>query len=118
VNVPRRKLGASTLETLGQYATERGISMHAASTELGLASQLPEAAHARMQEFIHWLEATRRRMQGDDAIAAVRQMIEDIDYLGWLQHNSSSPAVADRRFANVQTLIDSLQRSIERDDDN
>jgi ATP-dependent DNA helicase Rep len=115
VNVPRRKLGASTLETLGHYATERGISLHAASTELGVASQLPEAAHARLQEFIQWLAATRRRVEGDDAIAAVKQMLQDIDYQGWLLQNSSTPSVAERRFANVMTLVDSLQRSIERD---
>ncbi|MET0378683.1 MAG: DNA helicase Rep [Spongiibacteraceae bacterium] len=115
VNVPRRKLGASTLETLGLYANERGISMHAASAELGVASQLPEAAFTRLQEFMHWLEATRRRIQGDDAIAGIQQMLQDIDYHGWLLQNSSSPSVADRRFANVTTLVDSLQRSIERD---
>jgi ATP-dependent DNA helicase Rep len=117
VNVPRRKLGASTLETLGHYATERGISMHAASTEIGVASQLPDASCARLQEFIHWLESIRRRLEGDDAIDAIRAMVDDIDYLGWLQQNSSSPSVAERRFANVQTLIDSLQKSIERDDE-
>src|SRR5690606_36057524 len=118
VNVPRRKLGASTLEALGHYATGRGISLHAASSELGVVSQLPEASHARLHEFIQWLEATRRRLQGDDAIEGVRAMLDDIDYLGWLQSNSSSPSVAERRFANVLTLVDSLQKSIERDNEN
>jgi ATP-dependent DNA helicase Rep len=118
VNVPRRKLGASTLETLGHYASERGISLHAASTELGVASQLPDASRARLHEFIDWLQSVRRRLESDDAIDAIRAMVDDIDYLGWLQANSSSPSVAERRFANVQTLIDSLQKSIERDDEN
>jgi len=117
INVPRRKLGASTLEALGHYATERGISLHAASTELGIASQLPEAAHTRLQEFMHWLESIRRRLQGDDALEGIRAMLKDIDYEGWLLLNSSSPSVAERRFANVLTLVESLQKSIERDDD-
>ncbi|HEY3700080.1 MAG TPA: DNA helicase Rep [Spongiibacteraceae bacterium] len=114
VNVPRRKIGASTLESLGQYATERGIGLHAACAEIGLQSHLPEAALARLREFIDWLQQTRRRMQGDDAVEAVRDMLRDIDYEDWLQQNSSSPTVAERRMANVLTLVDSLKNTLER----
>ncbi len=117
VNVPRRKIGASTLEALGTYATGRGVSMHAACEEIGLQSHLPEAAHTRLREFIDWLWATRRNMQGDDAIDAIKVMLRDIDYEDWLQQNSSSPSVAERRMANVMTLVDSLQKSLERDED-
>lgn len=115
INVPRRKIGSSTLEGLGTYATERGISMHAACEEIGLHSHLPEAALARLREFIDWLQQLRRRAQGDDAIDAVRGMLRDIDYEDWLRQNSSSPSVADRRMNNVMTLIDSLQKTLERD---
>jgi ATP-dependent DNA helicase Rep len=117
VNVPRRKIGSSTLEGLGTYATDRGISMHAACEEIGLQSHLPEAALARLREFIDWLQQTRRRMQGDDAIDAIKGMLSDIDYEDWLQQNSSSPTVAERRLANVMTLVDSLQKSLERADE-
>ena len=116
VNVPRRKIGASTLEGLGSYATDRGISMHAACEEIGLQSHLPEAALARLREFTDWLQQTRRRMQGDDAVDAIKGMLRDIDYEDWLQQNSSSPTVAERRMANVMTLVDSLQKSLERAD--
>jgi ATP-dependent DNA helicase Rep len=115
INVPRRKIGSSTLEALGTYATERGISMHAACEEIGLQSHLPEAALVRLREFIDWLQQIRRRAQGDDAIEAVRAMVRDIDYEDWLRQNSSSPTVAERRMNNVFTLIDSLQKTLERD---
>ena len=114
VNVPRRKIGASTLEGLGTYATERGISLHAACEEIGLQTHLPEAALSRLREFTDWLQQTRRRMQGDDAIDAIKGMLRDIDYEDWLQQNSSSPTVAERRMANVMTLVDSLKNSLER----
>jgi ATP-dependent DNA helicase Rep len=118
INVPRRKIGASTLEGLGTYATARGIGMLAACAEIGLESQLPEAAVARLREFTHWLEQIRRRAQGDDAIAAVRDMVRDIEYEDWLRENSSSTAVAERRMGNVTTLIDGLQNTLERDREN
>jgi len=114
INVPRRKIGASTLEGLGTYATERGISLHAACAEIGVESHLPEAAVARLREFTDWLEGIRRRAQGDAAIEAIHAMVRDIDYMGWLEQNSSSTGVAERRFANVTTLIDGLQKTMER----
>lgn len=119
INVPRRKIGASTLEGLGTYSTERGISMHAACAEIGLESHLPETAVARLREFTDWLEHIRRRALGDAAIEAIHSMVRDIDYIGWLEQNASSTAVAERRFANVTTLIEGLQKTMERagDDD-
>ncbi|MDX1504537.1 MAG: DNA helicase Rep [Spongiibacter sp.] len=119
VNVPRRKLGTSTLEILGSYATEREISLYKACEEMGLAQRMPEAALARLQEFTRWLDGLRRRCYEDDAIAAVRQLCNDINYLDWLIQNSSSVAVAERRMANVNTLIESLEKMLndeERDE--
>jgi ATP-dependent DNA helicase Rep len=114
VNVPRRKIGSSTLESLGRYATERGISLEAACGELGIESHLPEAAVTRVREFTQWLDATRRRLQGDDPIDALHTLLRDIDYAGWLAQNSSSPAVAERRFNNVLTLIEGVKKTLEK----
>ncbi len=118
VNVPRRKIGTSTLETLGAYATERGISMHDACAEMGLEAQLPAAALARLREFSDWLARLRERLRGEDAIEAVRGMIRDIEYEDWLHQNASSPTVAERRLANVMMLIDGLQNAMTRADEN
>ena len=119
VNVPRRKIGTSTLEALGNYATQREISLYSACEEMGLQQQLPEAAVSRLREFTQWLDGLRRRCYGDDSIAAIKQLVSDIDYFDWLVQNSSSIAVAERRFANVNTLIASIEQSLnneERDD--
>ena len=40
INVPRREIGSTTLEKLGNYANERKISMYAASDEIGLGEHL------------------------------------------------------------------------------
>ncbi|WP_372863174.1 DNA helicase Rep [Spongiibacter sp.] len=116
VNVPRRKIGTSTLEALGSYATEREISLYSACEEMGLAQRLPEAALDRLREFTRWLDGMRRRCYEDDAIAAVKQLIGDIDYLDWLIQNSSSVAVAERRMANVHTLIASLEQNLNNEE--
>ena len=86
---------------------------------MGLQQQLPEAAVTRLREFTQWLDGLRRRCYEDDAIAAIKQLVSDIDYFDWLVQNSSSVAVAERRFANVNTLIASIEQTLnneERDD--
>jgi ATP-dependent DNA helicase Rep len=108
INVPRRKIGASTLEGLGTYATLREISLLAGCDEMGLSEYLPENAIARLREFSGWLDRVRRNVFEGDALVAIREMLEDIDYLGWLHQLSSSVPVAEGRWKNVVTLIESL----------
>ncbi|MCZ6828876.1 MAG: UvrD-helicase domain-containing protein, partial [Gammaproteobacteria bacterium] len=112
-NVPRRKLGTSTLEALGHYANSSGMSLCRAAG--GVGGELPEAGRRRLQEFTHWLETTRRRCQGSGAISGIRQMLRDIQYADWLDSISSSEEVAERRMANVDFLIDSLQRVVQEE---
>lgn len=116
INVPRRKIGASTLETLGNYATEREVSLYTACLDQGLDQQLPEKSLQRLRKFTDWMEYVSQRCEQGDGIAAIREMISDMDYEAWLHQNSSSAAVAQRRMANVYTLVDSLQSTLDRDD--
>ncbi|MFG6176389.1 DNA helicase Rep [Halomonas sp. THAF12] len=115
VNVPRREIGPTTLEKLANYATERGGSLFAACQELGLAEQLPVRAVERLGRFTHFIEGVRRRMDQGDAISAIREMLRDMDYEAWLYQNASAPTIAERRMANVWTLIDQLEKSMGAD---
>ncbi|WP_253447098.1 DNA helicase Rep [Halomonas sp. Y3] len=115
VNVPRREIGPGTLEKLANYATERGISLFAACHELGLAEQLPVRAVERLGRFTHFIDGVRRRMDQGDAIAAIRDMLREMDYEAWLYQNASAPTIAERRMANVWILIDQLEKSMQAD---
>ena len=108
-NVPRRKLGASTLEALGNFAKEQRCSLNQACVRIG-KDQLAEVSLRRLQEFHQWLSTVRQRCQGERGVSGIRQMIRDIDYEAWLNQLSSSEDVAERRMSNVNFLIDSLQR--------
>ncbi|MGM0536609.1 MAG: DNA helicase Rep [Pseudomonadota bacterium] len=115
VNVPRREIGPSTLEKLANYATERSISLFAACHELGLEQQLPVKAVERLGRFTHFIDGVRRRMDQGDAIDAIRGMLHEMDYEAWLYQNASAPTIAERRMANVWTLVDQLEKSMDRD---
>jgi ATP-dependent DNA helicase Rep len=117
INTPRRQIGTSTLEALGRYATEREISLFAATDELGLQAQIPEKSLERLQRFSHWLRHITQQCSGDNPVAAIREMLTDMDYEGWLHQNASTPKAAERRWENVNYLIESLQKTLERDED-
>ncbi|GEN23697.1 ATP-dependent DNA helicase Rep [Halomonas cupida] len=115
VNVPRREIGPTTLEKLANYATDRSISLFSACQELGLAEQLPTRAVERLTRFTHFIDGVRRRMDGGDAIAAIRDMMREMDYEAWLYQNASAPTIAERRMGNVWILIDQLEKSMQSD---
>ncbi|MFQ3788739.1 DNA helicase Rep [Halomonas sp. A29] len=114
VNVPRREIGPGTLEKLANYATERGASLFDACHELGLEQQLPARAVERLARFTHFIDGVRRRMDEGDALTAIRGMLHEMDYEAWLYQNASAPTIAERRMANVWTLIDQLEKSMRR----
>lgn len=121
VNTPRRAIGTATLETLGRYATERDKGLLSVCDELGLQSQLPEKSLQRVREFASWLNNVRDNCHQNDPVRAIREMLDDIDYEGWLHQNASSAKVAEKRMDNVWTLVDSIQDILNRDaeeDDN
>lgn len=112
INTPRRQLGTGTVEALSQYANERGISLFTAMAELGLKARVTEAAHKRLQQFNTWITAITRRCESDAPVPTLREMLEDMDYLGWLHQNASAPQVAERRMENVNFLLDSIARML------
>jgi ATP-dependent DNA helicase Rep len=116
INTPRRQIGPSTLERLGEYAGERHVSLFRAIDELGLETQLGEQHLARLRKFRHWLEGVQRNCAGGDPVAAIREMLEDMDYEGWLHQNASSTAVAERRMANVNLLVNQIAGMLGEDD--
>ena len=98
VNVPRRELGPSTIEKLGGYATMRGISLFAASFELGLSESLNDRQLERLQRFTHWINLQSDNAQRGDTMAVIKGMINDIGYADWLMENSKNEAQAEHEF--------------------
>ena len=113
-NVPRRKLGASTLESLGSFANDSRCSLSQAISRIG-NGHLPEAGLRRLQEFRTWMEGVRRDCAAERGVSGIRQMLRDMDYEGWLNSVSSSEEVAERRMGNVYFLVDGLHRVMTED---
>ncbi len=108
-NVPRRKLGTSTLEALGAFAQKNRCSLTQACNRIS-SGQIPEAGLHKLREFGQWMAAIRHQSESDTGVSAIRQMIRDMNYEAWLNQLSSSEDIAQRRMSNVHFLIDSLQK--------
>ncbi|MCD4866721.1 MULTISPECIES: DNA helicase Rep [Pseudomonas] len=117
INVPRREIGSTTLEKLGNYAGSRDLSMYAAADEIGLGEHLDARFTERLGRFKRWMDGVRQNCAGEDPIGALRSMVMDIDYENWIRQNASSDKVADFRMGNVWFLMDALKNILEKDED-
>ncbi|MFV8784057.1 DNA helicase Rep [Microbulbifer sp. SA54] len=117
INTPRRQIGTSSLEALGNYAKGREISMLRACSEIGFKEHITEQGYERLNRFAHWLEGVARNCRDNSPETALREMLDDIDYAGWLSQNASSEKVAEKRMENVYWLLDSLMKTMEGTDD-
>jgi len=117
INVPRREIGSTTLEKLGNYATARKISMYAACDEIGLGELMDSRFTDRLSRFKHYMDNLRQQCAQNDPITALRSMVMDIDYETWVRSQTSSDKAADFRMSNVWFLIDALKNTLERDEE-
>lgn len=117
INVPRREIGSTTLEKLGNYAGSRDLSMYAAADEIGLGEHLDARFTERLARFKRWMDGVRKNCAGEDPIGALRSMVMDIDYENWIRQNASSDKVADFRMGNVWFLMDALKNILEKDEE-
>jgi len=116
INTPRRQIGPTTLERLGEYANQRQVSFLDAIDEVGLSATVPSANLQRLQRFKHWLQSVQRNVYSDKPVPAIRELLEDIDYQDWLRQNASSDAAANKRWENINLLISQIEYALKDSD--
>jgi len=115
INTPRRQIGPTTLERLGDYAHQRGLSMFAAIDEVALSASMPANNLARLKAFKIWITGVQKNIYSGNPITAINEMLSDADYLGWLHQNASSDPVAKKRWDNVNFLLAQLTQALKTD---
>lgn len=115
INTPRRGIGSSTLQALGEYAGKRNTSMFGACFEMGLAETLPAKSVQNLEVFTRWLIDIADRAARGNLLDAIKDMVEEINYRGWLEEVSGDPNKANRRMENVDELVGWIERMIDQD---
>ncbi|WP_159567755.1 DNA helicase Rep [Budvicia diplopodorum] len=115
VNTPRREIGPATLEKLGHWANQRGISLFRASFDVGLEQSLSGRGLESLQRFTRWLSSIVDTVEREP-VAAVRDLIHGIDYESWLYETSPSAKAAEMRMKNVNQLFNWMTEMLEGSD--
>lgn len=114
INTPRRQIGTSTIEVLSEYAANRQCSLFAALSEFGLQRLLSQQIYQRLEKFKRMLEHTQKLCAEGEPMRALHQLIDEIDYEGWLHQNASNSKVAEKRFDNVKFLLGSIENLLKK----
>jgi ATP-dependent DNA helicase Rep len=64
----------------------------------------------RLQEFKQWIQNLSRAVYTGECIGVIEEMLSDINYLGWLHQNASSDHVANKRWENINFLLEQLSQ--------
>jgi ATP-dependent DNA helicase Rep len=97
INTPKREIGTQTLEKLGRYAQQRGMSLFYSIFELGLEQTLNGDPLLRLRGFADWLTLTADNVKRGDPIAVLKDFFTEVAYESWLQESNASKASIDKR---------------------
>lgn len=117
VNTPRREIGPATLERLARYATDRGVSLLTASSDIGLEQHLSARQLTMLRTFTSWVEELATKIDDVEPIKLIHQLMGDIHYDDWLRDTCKDSVVAEKRMENVLDLLDWLKRLAQRGED-
>ena len=110
VTTPKRGIGHTTLQKLGEFASQYRISLFEAVFSHSLISVLPPRAVDSLQAFgneINDLQFRARHTQGSEAaLALLLQWLKDIQYEKHLYDNEDSDKLAAARWTNVLDFVD------------
>ncbi len=110
INTPRRSIGSATLEKIGRYASDRGVSLLTACDEIGLQSHLSASAVKHLSQFTDWLLRLAHRAEDEDTSVVLKTLLDDIGFETWLLEQSKDVEAAERRWANVLELQEWISR--------
>lgn len=118
ITTPKRGVGQTTLQTLGQFAAERKLSLFAAVFEIGPTERLADRQLEPLQVFAAYIQRLQQDAARPDnslpAGDALIAMLEAIQYERYL-YDAWEERQAATRWQNVMELIAWLKRKADED---
>ncbi|MEO5621987.1 MAG: UvrD-helicase domain-containing protein [Dokdonella sp.] len=104
VNLPRRDIGATTLERLGELAGKRQISLLRAAHADAVLSQLAARAASSLVGFSNLISELTTKASRLPAADLVDELIRRIGYVEHIASQIKEPALRERRIDNLKEL--------------
>jgi ATP-dependent DNA helicase Rep len=106
VNVPRREIGATTLEKLGLLAQSKHLSLLRAARNDSVLKLLPARAASSLAGFIALLDDLATHAKHASAAELVEELLRRSGYAQHLAASSKDAALGERRLGNVRELME------------
>jgi ATP-dependent DNA helicase Rep len=114
ITAPKRGVGNATLETLGTYATERGISLFAAACEAALGLRLEPRRLEPIHQFTAFINRFEWRAAREPAGTLLAELVKGIGYQEFL-FDADDARTAQTRWQNVLDFSDWIGKRAEED---
>jgi len=111
---PRRGIGPSTLEKLGEYAAGRHLSLFAALFEAGFQANVAAKQAQPLLEFGDFINRLAFRAEKEAAGSLLDELLATIHYEAWL-YDSEDDRSARSKWENVREFVDWLSKKGEQD---
>jgi ATP-dependent DNA helicase Rep len=114
ITVPKRGVGAATLDALGRYATERGVSLFEASCEAAFSLRVGTRQWEPIERFTAFVNRMQDRAAKEPVGRLLDELLTAIDYRLHL-FDADSERAAQKRWQNVLDFVAWLTRRAEED---
>ena len=104
VNLPRRDIGATTLEKLGELAGVRHVSLLRAAQSDAVLGQLTGRAASSLVGFTNLIRELAARAERLPASELVEELIRRVGYAEHIASQVKEPALRERRLENLKEL--------------
>jgi ATP-dependent DNA helicase Rep len=117
VTTPKRGIGGSTLEALGQAAGRRHIGLFSAIFAPGIETEIKPAQLAALREFGGFINRIEWRAQREPAGQVLDDLLRAIGYEAWL-FESCEARDAETRWANLRDFVGWLTKKSDEEKKN
>lgn len=102
INVPKRGIGATTLNRVQDYAIQEGISFY---TALKMADDIPTVGRsaAKIKPFVNLIQTMRSKLEYIGVTALLQEIIDETGYVENLEAQDAEDA--EQRIQNIDELI-------------
>ncbi len=115
INTPRREIGPTTLQKLGELAEKRSQSLFKTAFDPEITEILSPKRLNTLVSFVEWFNQLSKQAQSEP-MPAVYELLHNIDYESWLYETSPSPTAAQMRMKNINQLTDWLDEMLKGDE--
>ena len=102
INVPKRGIGATTIQKVQNYADEHGISFYDALRQADQITSIGRS-YVKLQPFVNMIQAFRSKLEFYSLSELIEDVLDTTGYLVDLQDSDEEDA--DDRIENVEELI-------------